>query len=80
MSFSLSLRQAAVALLLANSVVTAQLDGGLQRQISRRSRVDGKRSVQDYVDSIVKRQEELGDPFSTVTVLAAAEPGMDSQT
>jgi hypothetical protein len=84
MSFSLSLRQAAVALLLANTVVAAQLGGGLNRQIERRSRFEGRRSVQDYVDSIVKRQEDdsgSGDPFTAAaTTDAAADSGMDLRT
>jgi hypothetical protein len=72
MSLTISLRQAAVAFLLLNSVVTAQLHDASYDEVARRSDSEDKRSLHDYIETIIKRTDSLGSPSSEGTANAAA--------
>jgi hypothetical protein len=60
MPFTISLRKAALGLLLVNSVVTAQLHNGHDERLPRNLPSESKRSLSHYVDGIVKRVNAAG--------------------
>ncbi|KAF7514795.1 hypothetical protein G7054_g14995 [Neopestalotiopsis clavispora] len=70
MTFTLSLRQAALGLLLLNSVATAQFSNGHNGELVQRESAEDKRGLFDYVDDIVKRVNAVA---ASGTAVAATE-------